>query len=91
MAEPVKGAILTDHAMIEVGRRGLAEDVVRDVLAKPEQRMRVRPGRIVVQSRVAIDGTMYLVRVIVDVDRDPAEVVTAYRTSKIDKYWSPEP
>jgi len=23
----------------------------------------------------------------VDVDRSPAEVVTAYRTSKIDKYW----
>jgi hypothetical protein len=30
---------------------------------------------------------MYLVRVFVDVDRDPAEVVTAYRTSKISKYW----
>jgi len=28
----------------------------------------------------------YLVRVFVDVDRDPAEVVTAYRTSNIAKY-----
>jgi len=30
------------------------------------------------------------VRVFVDVDRRPAEVVTAYRTSKIGKYWREE-
>jgi len=30
----------------------------------------------------------YLVRVFVDVDRTPEEVVTAYRTSKIEKYRS---
>jgi uncharacterized protein YuzE len=29
---------------------------------------------------------MYVVRVIVDVDRNPNEAVTAYRTSKMDKY-----
>jgi hypothetical protein len=29
----------------------------------------------------------YLLRVFVDVDREPPDVVTAYRTSKIDKYW----
>jgi hypothetical protein len=28
-----------------------------------------------------------LLRVFVDVDRDPPEVVTVYRTSKIEKYW----
>ena len=33
----------------------------------------------------------YLVRVFVDLDRDPPEVVTVYRTSKIDKYWRAEP
>ena len=29
----------------------------------------------------------YLVRVFVDIDRVPAEVVTSYRTSKVSKYW----
>jgi hypothetical protein len=29
-------------------------------------------------------------KVFVDIDREPAEVVTAYRTSKIAKYWRPE-
>jgi hypothetical protein len=35
--------------------------------------------------------TMYLVRVVVDVDRRPAEVVTAYRTTRLSRYWRDEP
>ena len=31
--------------------------------------------------------TTYLLRVFVDTDREPPEVVTVYRTSKITKYW----
>ena len=34
------------------------------------------------------DGKMYLLRVVVDEDEHPPVIVTAYRTSKIEKYWS---
>jgi hypothetical protein len=61
--------------------------MVRQVLADPEQRTVVRPGREVLHSRLDLAGRRYLVRVFVDVDRSPVEVVTAYSTSKIDKYW----
>jgi hypothetical protein len=44
-------------------------------------------GQDVVQSRIALAGKTYLLRVFVDIDRDPAEVVTVYRTSRIAKYW----
>jgi len=30
---------------------------------------------------------MYLIRVIVDIDRQPAEVGTVYRTGKVSKSW----
>jgi hypothetical protein len=52
----------------------------------------VRPGRVVYQSRVEFGepSQRYLLRVFVDIDRRPAEVVTAYRTSKIEKYWRHE-
>ena len=60
------------------------------VLAAPEQREAVRPGQDVLQSRVESERKTYLVRVVVDVDRSPPEVVTAYRTSKIEKYWRTE-
>lgn len=54
--------------------------------------MQVRLGRDLLQSRVAMGfpARVYLVRVFVDVDSQPARVVTAYRTSKIAKYWRTE-
>ena len=69
-------------------RRQLSEQLVRSILSEAEQEVEIRSGRIVLQSRVVMEqGKTFLVRVFVDVDRDPAEVVTAYRTSKISKYW----
>jgi hypothetical protein len=91
MPEPIVVFVLTQHATVVLQRRGLDEAIVRQVLAAPEERKAVRPGRDVLQSRIEIADKRYLVRVFVDVDRSPAEVVTAYRTSKIDKYWRSEP
>src|SRR5207244_3976186 len=43
------------------------------------------------QSRfTAANGRMYLLRVVVAVDKEPPVIVTVYRTSKIEKYWRPE-
>ncbi len=91
MADPITRYVLTSHAHFEMERRGIHAETVHQVLAAPEQRIRVRPGREVLQSRIALQGKTYLVRVFVDVDREPAEVVTGYRTSKIEKYWGNEP
>ena len=85
--------VMTEHALFEMKRRGISEDVVRAVLKVPEEQREVRPGRVVLQARVRMNdpAKTYLVRVFVDVDRDPAEVVTVYRTSKISKYWRQQP
>ena len=91
IAAPVRGYLITDHAAVEMSRRGIAESLVRRVLAAPEQRHAVRSGRDVLQSRIVLGNKTYLLRVFVDVDRDPAEVVTAYLTSRIAKYWRAEP
>ncbi|MGH8562347.1 MAG: DUF4258 domain-containing protein [Nevskiales bacterium] len=81
--------IIGEHARFEMKRRGLSEDAVASVLNSPEQEMPVRPGRVVYQSRVEMGdpAKTYLIRVFVDADREPVEVVTAYRTSKVEKYW----
>lgn len=91
-AEPLRDYVLTEHARSAMERRGLAEDVVHAVVKRPEQRYSVRPGRDVFQARAMLGTPLrrYVVRVFVDVDRSPAEVVTAYRTSKVDKYWRSE-
>ncbi|MFH1266928.1 MAG: DUF4258 domain-containing protein [Planctomycetota bacterium] len=80
----LSGAILTEHAAAQMARRQLAEADVRRVLTEPEEVLPVRPGRVVAQGLIGA----HLVRVFVDVDRTPAEVVTVYRTSKIEKYRS---
>ena len=89
-AEPITGYIITDHATTEIERRGLSVETIDRILKSPEQRLEVRPGRVVLQSRVQEFGSEYWVRVFVDIDRTPAEVVTAYRTSKVFKYWRAE-
>lgn len=68
----------TNHALMEASRRGIAMQDVDLVLLLPGQILAVRPGRQVWQS-VLTSG--YLLRVFVDIDRQPCEIVTVYRTS----------
>jgi hypothetical protein len=86
---PITDYVITGHAVFEMERRGIREETVRKVLAAPEQQLEDRPGRIILQSRVSLGAPpkIYLVRVFVDMDRRPAEVVTVYFTNKISKYW----
>ncbi len=91
-ASQVKTYRLTEHAKLEMARRQISEAEVGQVLTAPEQSEAVNPERVVYQSRVIwgrIPGP-YLLRVVVDIEREPPEVVTVYRTSKISKYWRGE-
>lgn len=90
---PMADYVITPHAAFEMRRRGISEDIIRSILATPGQRLEMRQGRVVLQSRVTMGepARIYLLRVFVDVDRHPAEVVTVYRTSKVSKYWRQEP
>ncbi|HEY3908383.1 MAG TPA: hypothetical protein VGM07_00665 [Stellaceae bacterium] len=87
MAAPVDDYEITPHAAFEMVRRQIAQSIVHGVLAAPQQRYAVGPGRDVLQSKLLFDGKIYLVRVFIDFDRTPAEVVTVYRTSQILRYW----
>ncbi len=84
---------ITDHARQEMTRRQISEADVAQVLSSPEQSEPVRAGREVYQSRIEVGEPpkTYLLRVFVDLDRKPLEVVTVYRTSKIGKYWRAGP
>jgi hypothetical protein len=86
MPDSIYKFTVTPHAAEQMKRRGINEATLVSVLVSPERRLPVRPGRDVLESIVEFGGRSYLVRVIVDVDRMPVEVVTVYRTSKIGKY-----
>jgi hypothetical protein len=82
----------TEHALFEIQRRGLDIAILEKVINEPAQIIEMRPHRYVYQSIMPIGGTAekYLIRVIIDMDRTPFEIVTAYKTSKIAKYWRVE-
>ncbi len=90
--EPMQEFEISEHALFEMDRRGIKETVVAAILAAPEQVALIRPGRAVYQSKVGVGAppSIYLLRIIVDFDRQPPKVVTAYLTSKIAKYWRTE-
>ncbi len=76
------------HAIEELSRRDISLDIADKVLRHPEQIVLERTPRKAYQSRVDFgDGKVFLVRLIVDETADPAVVITAYRTSKIHRYW----
>ena len=88
MAKPLQHWVLTPHAASEMARRQIDDDTLAQVLRSPGQRISVRRGRDVLQSLLGFNGKIYVVRVFVDIDRTPPEVVTVYRSSSIKKYWS---
>jgi len=74
-------------------RRGIRYEDVLKTCRNPESILDGdRPGRIVRQGRVemGVPAKEYLLRVVLDVSDDPAKVVTAYATTRFQKYGASE-
>jgi hypothetical protein len=78
---------LSDHARLEMSRRGISDEWVRAVMANPEQIIAGVGHRKIYQSRLVAGDKTWLVRVVVEEWHALPVVVTTYRTSKIEKYW----
>ncbi|MBI3992504.1 MAG: DUF4258 domain-containing protein [Candidatus Lambdaproteobacteria bacterium] len=79
---------LSKHVEEELRRRRIPREALELVLEVPQQIIEERIGRKAYQSQVEFEGgKLYLLRAIVFDGVDPALVVTAYRTSRIRKYW----
>lgn len=78
----------TDHARLEMARRQISEAEVAQFLSSPEHSETVTARRQIFQSRIRWSERTktYLLRVVVDLDREVPTVVTVYRTSKLSKY-----
>ena len=66
---------------------GIARELVERVLQSPQQMVPEVENVTCYQSRVDMNGKEYLLRVMVNETITPAKVITAYRTSKVTKYW----
>ncbi len=74
------------HARWEMRRRGISPGEVLRMIRHPGQVLPARKGRRVFQGLLGRAGRL-LLRVIVREDAMAYYVVTAYKTSKVKKYW----
>ena len=81
--------VISPHARFEIVRRNLSEQTVRQVAQNPQQVINLDAGRKVCQSKYldTAEGKEMLLRVICEERAESLFVLTAYRTSRIDKYW----
>lgn len=84
--------VISDHARFEIARRQLSEEVVTSVAQNPQQVVKLKKERKVCQSKYydSTEDRETLLRVVCEERHDLLFVITAYRTSKIDKYWGKE-
>ena len=76
------------HVEEEIERRKIPKDLIESVLQNPQQIVEEYESKKAYQAKIDFGGgKIYLLRVIVADEIDPAVVVTVYRTSKIKKYW----
>lgn len=72
--------------------RGISEEMVLEIIGSPEQAIPDGPEKMIYQSIKYFEGDErnFLVRVFVNIIKQPNLVITVYRTSKIEKYWKDE-
>jgi hypothetical protein len=78
------------YALVQMEERGLSEAAVREAVESPDQVVRGKRGRKIAQKRMQQANREHLLRVIYEEAANQVTVVTAYKTSKVDKYWRRE-
>lgn len=81
-----KPILISGHAHFEMTRRGIRRAEVEATIRAPGQVLPSAKGRHIYQARIGRAGRL-LLRVVVREDDRAYHVVTAYKTSKVAKYW----
>ena len=79
----------TPYAEARVRRRKLSREQVRQVAENPDQIIDEDDRRVAQSRFVDSTGREYILRVVYETEGEDKLVVTAYRTSKVRKYWRP--
>jgi len=83
-----KRVVIAPYAARKAGKRGLAQADIEECASEPDPIVAGHHGRQVAQKLVEWKGRRHLLRVVLEELPDRVEVVTAYRTSAIDRYWN---
>ena len=75
------------HALLQMQRRHIINDMIEDTMAAPDSIMVGEYGRKIYQKLIVHEDSSKLIRLVVESNGlDHQEIVTLYLTSKIRKY-----
>lgn len=76
----------SNHALQRMENRNISKEIVLKVIGSPDS-VSLQNDSVVVYSKIVeIDSKTYLYRVFVNNERIPPLIITAYKTSKFEKY-----
>jgi hypothetical protein len=81
------GFSISKHAREQIEAREIPISCLLTVSKSPDQKYDNEKDETVCQSKVVFGEKMYLLRVFVNFKKNPAVIISAYRTSNINKYW----
>ncbi len=88
MKEVLGSYEISRHAINEMSVRQIPSEIVKEIVLRPQQTYPQDDEIEIRQSIIEFEGQgNYLVRVFVNIKKNPNLVITVYRTSKINKYW----
>ena len=71
----------------KAARRGISKEWIKETITSPAQMVEGYGGRKVAQKRYMLQDKEYLLRVVYEEKEEAYEVITAYMTSQIERYW----
>ena len=77
------------HSIEQIKIRGLSIALIEEILNTPDNVINNSKGVDVYQKLVIENNISYLYRVFVNTIKQPPMIITAYKTSKVNKYENP--
>ena len=75
------------HCLEQLEIRNISQETIRGVLAaSSSEEKTIIEGVTIYQGSIVENGKLYLIRVFVNENKTPPLIITAYKTSKINKY-----
>ena len=77
----------SDHALERIRSPNLTTDQIKEAIANPDEKLSNRFGRIAHKILNDDSQEKSLLRVFYEENEDEILIISAYKTSKIEKYW----
>ena len=75
------------HAEKQIKEREMGKEIIEEILQNPQQTVKGKKNREIAQSIIELGGFKFLFRVIFIEEKSAIKVLTAYKTTNIEKYW----